>query len=54
MAQSSFKLALQIGATIGQSFRTSVKGSQAQLNQLGTSINKLKNQQASIRKVELG
>ncbi len=54
MAQSSFKLALQIGASIGQSFRTSVKGSQSQLNQLGSSINKLKNQQASIKKVELG
>ena len=54
MAQSSFKLALQIGATIGQSFRTSIKGSQSQLNQLGSSINKLKSQQAAIRKVELG
>ena len=54
MAQSSFKLALQIGASIGQSFRTSVRGSQSQLNQLGSSINKLKNQQASIKKVELG
>lgn len=54
MAQSSFKLALQIGASIGQSFRTSVRGSQSQLNQLGSSINKLKNQQTSIKKVELG
>lgn len=54
MAQSSFKLALQIGASIGQSFRTSVRGSQSQLNQLGSSINKLKSQQASIKKVELG
>ena len=54
MANSSFKLALQIGASIGQSFRTSVRGSQAQLNQLGTSINRLKNQQSAIRKVELG
>jgi TP901 family phage tail tape measure protein len=54
MVQSSFKLALQIGASIGQSFRTSVRGSQSQLNQLGSSINKLKNQQASIKKVELG
>ena len=54
MAQSSFKLALQIGASIGQSFRTSVRGSQSQLNQLGSSIHKLKNQQASIKKVELG
>ncbi|MCO1333142.1 phage tail tape measure protein [Microbulbifer sp. OS29] len=54
MANSSFKLALQIGASIGQSFRTSVRGSQSQLNQLGSSINKLKNQQASIKKVELG
>ena len=54
MAQSSFKLALQIGASIGQSFRTSIRGSQSQLNQLGSSINKLKNQQAAIRKVELG
>lgn len=54
MPQSSFRLALQIGATLGQSFKTSVKGSQAQLNQLGSSINKLKNQQAAIRDVELG
>jgi TP901 family phage tail tape measure protein len=53
MAQSSFKLALQIGATVGQSFRSSVKGSQAQLNQLGSSINKLKNQQSAISKFEI-
>lgn len=54
MANSSFKLVIQIGASIGQIFRTSVRGSQAQLNQLGTSINRLKNQQSGIRKVELG
>jgi TP901 family phage tail tape measure protein len=50
---SSFKLALQIGATIGQSFRSAVQGSQKQLGQLGASIQKLKNQQAAIKKVEL-
>jgi Phage-related minor tail protein len=53
MAQSSFKLALQIGATVGQSFRSSVKGSQSQLNQLGSSINKLKGQQSAISKFEI-
>ena len=50
---SSFKLALQIGATIGQSFCSAVKGSQKQLGQLGASIQKLKNQQSAIKKVEL-
>ncbi len=53
MAQSSFKLALQIGATIGQSFRSAVKSSQVQLGQLGASINKLKGQQAAINKFEM-
>ena len=54
MAQSAFKLALTIGATIGQSFTGALKGSQTQLAQLGSSINKLKGQQAAIKKVELG
>ena len=51
--KSNFKLALQIGATIGQSFRSAIKGSQKQLGQLGTSLQKLKSQQAAIKKVEL-
>ena len=49
-----FKLALQIGASIGSSFRSSIRGSTFQLDQLGSSINKIKNQQSGIRKVELG
>ena len=49
-----FKLALQIGASIGSSFRSSIRGSTSQLDQLGSSINKIKNQQSAIRKVELG
>lgn len=53
MSQSTFKLALQIGATIGQSFKSSVKGSQAQLNTLGASIKQLKQQQDAIRKFEI-
>lgn len=53
MAQSSFKLAIQIGAVIGSGFKTAVKGGQAQLGQLGASIEKLKGQQAAINKFEL-
>lgn len=49
-----FKLALQIGASIGSSFRSSIRGSTSQLDRLGSSINKIKNQQSAIRKVELG
>lgn len=51
--QSSFKLALTIGASISQSFGSAIKGSQGQLTRLGTSLNKLKDQQSAIRKVEL-
>lgn len=53
MTASSFKLALQIGATVGQSFRQAVRGSQAQLGRLGATLDKLKDQQAAIRRFEL-
>ena len=53
MKTSAFKLSLQIGATVGQSFGTAIKGSQVQLRQLGTSIDMLKRQQATINKVQL-
>ncbi|ONF43268.1 phage tail tape measure protein [Marinobacter lutaoensis] len=53
MTASSFKLALQIGATVGQSFRQAVRGSQAQLGRLGATLDKLKDQQAAVRRFEL-
>lgn len=53
MTASSFKLALQIGATVGQSFRQAVRGSQAQLGRLGATLDKLKDQQAAVRRLEL-
>jgi chromosome segregation ATPase len=53
MTASSFKLALQIGATVGQSFRQAVLGSQAQLGRLGVTLDKLKDQQAAVRRFEL-
>ncbi len=51
--QSSFKLALQIGASIGSSFKSSIRGSKAQLGQLGSSIDLLKSKQSSINKYEI-
>lgn len=53
MPASSFRLAIQVGARVGSSFKAAVKGSQAQLNQLGSAIGKLKRQQQSIQRVEL-
>ena len=53
MTQPSFKLALTIGASIGQNFTGALKNSQTQLAQLGSSINKLKSQGSAIKKVEL-
>ena len=54
MAQTAFKLAIQIGAAVSGSFKTAVKGSQAQLGQLGRSLDKLKGQQGAVKKFELG
>ena len=51
--KSSFKLAIQIGAAVSGSFKTAVRGSQAQLNQLGGALKKLRSQQQSIGKFEL-
>lgn len=51
--QSTFKLALQIGASIGSSFKSSIKGSKAQLGQLGSSIDLLKSKQTAIGKYEI-
>ena len=51
--KSSFKLAIQIGAAVSGSFKTAVRGSQAQLNQLGGALKKLRSQQQSIGKYEL-
>ncbi len=53
MQQSSFKLSLQIGASIAQSFTTALKGSEAQLGHLGACIDKLKHQQTAVNKVSI-
>ena len=53
MNTSTFKLSLQIGATISQQFGQAIKSSQAQLGQLGSSLDKLKRQQALANKVQL-
>jgi len=50
---TSFRLAIQIGAAVSGSFKTAVKGSQSQLNQLGSTLKKLKDQQKGIGKFEL-
>lgn len=51
--KSSFKLAIQIGAAVSGSFKTAVRGSQVQLNQLGGALKKLRSQQQAIGKFEL-
>ncbi len=51
---TTFKIAVQIGAAITGGFTSAVRGSTAQLNQLGSSLDSLKQKQASIKKVELG
>ncbi len=51
---TTFKIAVQIGAAVTGGFASAIKGSTSQLNQLGSSINTLKRQQSSIKKVELG
>ena len=51
--KSSFKLAIQIGAAVSGSFKTAVRGSQVQLNQLGGTLKKLRSQQQAIGKFEL-
>ena len=53
MQTSAFKLSLQIGAAMSQSFGRAIKGSQVQLGQLGSSLDKLKRQQSTIEKVQL-
>jgi TP901 family phage tail tape measure protein len=51
--KSTFKLAIQIGAAVNGSFKTAVRGSQVQLNQLGGTLKKLRSQQQAIGKFEL-
>ena len=51
--KSSFKLAIQIGAAVSGSFKNAVRGSQAQLNQLGGTLKNLRSQQQAIGKFEL-
>jgi len=51
--KTAFKLAIHIGATVGSTFKSSVKSSQSQLNQLGSSIQKLRKDQQSISKFEI-
>lgn len=51
--KSSFKLAIQIGAAVSGSFKTAIRGSQVQLNQLGGALKKLRSQQQAIGKFEM-
>ena len=51
---TTFKIAVQIGAAITGGFTSAVRGSTAQLGQLGRSLDTLKRQQAAVGKVELG
>lgn len=51
--KSSFKLAIQIGAAVSGSFKTAIRGSQVQLNQLGGALKKLRSQQQAIGKFEI-
>lgn len=50
---SSFKLSMHLGASLGGSVRSSFSGVEGQLNKLGSSISRLKNQQKSIRNFEM-
>ncbi|MFL0805511.1 MAG: phage tail tape measure protein [Agarilytica sp.] len=50
---TSFKLSMQLGASLGSSVRATFKGAESQLNQLGSTVNRLKNQQKSIRRFEM-
>ena len=51
--QQSFKLAIQIGASVGASFNQAIRGSSSQLNQLGGVLKKLKSQQKSIGQFQM-
>lgn len=51
--KNTFKLAIQIGAAVSGSFKSAVRGSQAQLNQLGGTLKNLRSQQQAIGKFEL-
>lgn len=51
--KSSFKLAILIGAAVSGSFKTAIRGSQVQLNQLGGALKKLRSQQQAIGKFEM-
>lgn len=50
---STFNIAVQIGATLTQGFRSTLRSSSTQLNQLGDSLDKLKRQQAAVRRIEV-
>ncbi len=51
---TTFKLAVQIGAALTGGFKSAIQSSTSSLDKLGKSLQDLKRQQASIRKVELG
>ncbi len=46
---NSFKLSMHLGASLGGSVRSTFSGAEGQLNRLGSSIRKFKDQQKSIR-----
>lgn len=50
---STFNIAVQIGASLTQGFSSALRSSSTQLNQLGTTLDKLKRQQAAIRRIEI-
>ncbi|WNO10446.1 phage tail tape measure protein [Teredinibacter sp. KSP-S5-2] len=50
---SQFNVAISIGATLKKNFKTVTQGSQVQLNKLGDSIRKVKDQQQAIRKFDM-
>ncbi len=50
---TSFKLSMQLGASLGASVRSTFKGAESQLNQLGATVTKLKDKQKSIRRFEI-
>ncbi len=51
---TTFKIAVQIGAAMTGGFTSAIRGSTAQLGQLGSRIDSLKRKQTAIKKVELG
>lgn len=50
---TSFKLSMQLGASLGSSVRQSFQETEGRLNRLGSTIGRLKDQQKSIRKFSM-